>query len=322
MNSVELSIIVISYNTREMTLACLRSVFNETRETSFELIVFDNASLDGSADAIRAEFGNRIRFIASQANLGFAVANNRAAEEARGKYFLLLNPDTVVLDRAIDRLIAFARTYSGAGIWGGRTLFSDGRLNPASCWSRQSVWSLFCQAAGLSSLFRRSSVFNPEAIGGWDRSGLREVDIVAGCFLLLRRELWQTLQGFREIFFMYGEEADLCLRAREIGARPIVTSAATIIHYGGASERVHADKLVRLLTAKMLLVHLHFSSAKQVAKWLLAMWPISRYWAHAMLSCFGRKASVEKHQLWREVVQRHGEWNGEAILKIGDVHYD
>jgi len=305
----DVSIIVVSYNTRDMTLECLRSIFRETQLIDFEIIVIDNASTDGSADAIAAEFGERILFIASPENIGFAAGNNMAATKAKGDMLLLLNPDTVVLNKALDHLYAFSTQYPQAGIWGGRTLFENGSLNPASCWSRQTLWSLFSQAIGLSSLFRHSSLFNAEGLGAWDRNGIRAVDIVSGCFLLLRRELWESLGGFREQFFMYCEEADLCLRARDFGVRPMVTSAATIIHYGGASEKIRADKMVRLLKAKMLLINLHFPRlTRRLGGGLLSLWPASRYLAHRLLTGLGRRASQEKAAVWKEVVQRKQEW--------------
>ena len=122
------SILVISYNTREMTLDCLRSLKAETT-VPHEVIVVDNNSPDRSADAIAAAFPE-FRLIASPDNLGFAKGNNVAAEEAQGDYLLLLNPDTVVLDHAIDRLVAFADANPRAGIWGGRTLNADRTLEP------------------------------------------------------------------------------------------------------------------------------------------------------------------------------------------------
>ncbi len=306
---VDVSIIVVSYNTRDMTLECLRSIFRETRLIDFEIIVIDNASTDGSADAITAEFGESVLLLASSENLGFAAGNNMAATKAKGDMLLLLNPDTVVLNEALDHLYAFSSQYPQAGIWGGRTLFGNGSLNPASCWSRQTLWSLFSQALGLSSLFRHSSIFNIEGIGGWDRDGIRAVDIVSGCFLLLKRDLWEKLCGFREQFFMYGEEADLCLRARNFGVRPMVTSAATIIHYGGASEKIRADKLVRLLKAKMLLICFHFPFwARRIGCWLLSLWPTSRYLAHLLLARLGGNSFKEKADVWKKVMQRKNEW--------------
>ncbi|MGO1499883.1 MAG: glycosyltransferase family 2 protein [Marinobacter sp.] len=305
-----LSIVVVSYNTREMTLACLRSVFDQGQGLDFELIVVDNASVDGSADAINDEFSEHVHLVRSGCNLGFAKANNLAAEKARGDFLLLLNPDTVVLDHAIDRLLDFAQEYPDCGIWGGRTLFPDGTLNPGSCWSRQSLWSLTSQLSGLSALLRRTTTCNPEGIGAWNRKGIREVDIVSGCFLLIRRALWDELEGFREAFFMYGEDADLCLRARDAGARPLVTGEAAIIHYGGASETVQADKMVRLLEAKMLLVRCHFPTARRrLALTLLALWPLSRFYAHSLFSLAGRAASSERASVWRDVWQRRSEWS-------------
>jgi N-acetylglucosaminyl-diphospho-decaprenol L-rhamnosyltransferase len=309
MTPLRLSILVVSYNTKKLTLECLASVFEQTRLTSFELIVWDNASSDGSPEAIDEAYGSRIQLVKSDENFGFAAANNRAAEIATGDLLLLLNPDTVILDGAIDILVAFADRFPECGIWGGRTLFKDGSLNSSSCWGRQTVWSLFCQATGLSVVFKRTSIFNPEGVGGWSREGVRTVDIVSGCFLMIRRELWTALGGFREEFFMYGEEADLCLRAKKLGAKPTVTSEATIIHYGGASERVFAEKLVRLLKAKRLLIDMHFPPATRViGKWLLFLWPVRRYCIHAVLAAGGRHASIKARNAWLEAVRRYRDW--------------
>lgn len=300
------SIMVVSYNTCEMTLACLNSVFAETRLTDFEVIVLDNASSDGSGDAIAAEFGSRICFIASKENLGFAAGNNLAAKHARGQFLLLLNPDTVVLTGGIDRLLEFAKANPNAGIWGGRTVFADGSLNPGSCWSRQTLWSLVAQVSGLSSIFRKTTVCNPEGIGSWDRTDVRPVDIVSGCFLLTTCRLWNELKGFDPDFFMYGEDADLCLRARTLGTRPLVTGSAVIVHYGGGSERIRSDKIVRLLKAKTLLIDHHFpSTSRPLGLWLLSLWPLSRFWAHSVMSLFNRTPG---QKVWREVWCRRAEW--------------
>mgnify|MGYP001116718127 CR=1 FL=1 len=304
-----LSIIVVSYNTSDMTCACLRSVFEQTQATEFELIVLDNASTDGSADAIEAEFGERVTLVRSEDNLGFAQGNNVAATHAQGEFLLLLNPDTLVLDGAIDRLVAFAGRTREAGVWGGRTVFEDRSLNPASCWRRMTPWSLACHAAGLTRLLRNTELFNPEAYGGWDRSTEREVDIVSGCFLLIRRELWEELGGFDRTFFMYGEEADLCLRAKARGWRPRVTPGATIVHYGGASERVRADKVVRLLAAKSTLIGRHWSRFMvPLGRLLLAAWPMSRLVALTAAGLIGKKR--DSRGVWREVWRRRREWLG------------
>ena len=304
------SVLVISYNTRDMTLACLRSIARQTR-TPHEVIVLDNASTDGSAGAIAAEFPH-IPLLAETQNHGFARANIIAARHARGDYLLLLNPDTLVLDGALDRLLAFARRTPQARIWGGRTVFGDGRLNASSCWRRMTLWSLLCGATGLSAAFRHSPLFNPEAYGGWDRMTEREVDIVTGCLFLISRSDWQALGGFDPAFFMYGEEADLCLRARSvIGARPRVTPEAVIVHYNGASQRVRADKMVRLLRAKHDLIARHFPAwQRPLARAVFAATPLSRRLAFGLAARL-RPHAAENARVWAEIWARRAEWRGQ-----------
>lgn len=308
---IELSILVVSYNTRELTLAALNSVVRETRHISYEIIVVDNASSDGSAAAIAAEFP-QVRLFALPDNIGFAAANNRASVEARGEYLLLLNPDTLVLDSAIDRLIDFARREPMARIWGGRTLYADQTLNPSSCWGRITLWNLFCRASGLTGLFKRSEFFNGEAYGGWQRDRVRAVDIVSGCFFLIRRQDWQVLGGFSPLFFMYGEEADLCLRARAAGARPMITPEATIVHLGGASERARTAKMIKLLAAKATLIERHFGGASRLAAHaLLAAWPVSRWLAYRLAYALtGKPHHQEAMAAWAEIWSAHGRWSG------------
>jgi len=310
----DLSILIVSYQTREMTLACLRSVMAETR-VPFEILLVDNASPDGSAAAVAAEFPS-VQVMAEAENHGFAGANNLAAARARGEMLLLLNPDTLVLDGAIDTLVAYAARHPDARIWGGRTVFADGTLNPASCWHKMSLWGLVSQALGLSSLFRGSALFNPEAYGGWDRLAERQVDIVSGCFLMISRADWQALGGFHPDFFMYGEEADLCLRAaKDLGAAPRVTPQAVIVHHGGASEKVRADKMVRLMTAKMLLIRRHFPIWQRgLAGTLFTAWPLSRWLALSVLSRLtASPARQGGARTWGEIWARRNEWRADPV---------
>lgn len=306
---LDLSIVVVSYNTREATLEALRSVARETRDVRYELIVLDNASSDGSAEAIAAEFP-WIRLIASEDNLGFGQGNNVAARQARGEFLLLLNPDTVVLDRAIDRLVAFARTCPDRGIWGGRQVFPDLSLNPTNCWRQMTLWGQFSWAVGLHSLMPDSWLFNYDGYGGWKRDSVREVGTVSGCFLMIRRTLWEALDGFDPVFFMYGEEADLCRRARAHGARPTMTPEAEIIHYGGLSETVRADKMERLLRAKITFARRHsgpvrFWAFRQVFKTLAGIRALG-FSVKAML--VRKPGAGEKAASWRDVWQRRDRW--------------
>lgn len=314
-----LSIIVVSYNTRDMTLACLDSVAAQTTDTDYELIVLDNASTDGSAAAIAAHPAVT-RFLGLDENIGFARANNRAAHFATGEFLLLLNPDTVVLDGAIDRLVAFARERPQAMIWGGRTLFGDGSLNPTSVFGRMTIWRVLCRACGLTGLFPRSAIFNGEAIGDWQRDSEREVDFVTGCLFLTTRALWRRLGGFDPLYFMYGEEADLCFRARLLGARPAMSPRATIVHYGGASEVTREGKLIKVLAAKATLIDRHFPTClRRLGLALHAAWPLSRWLALSALGrVSGNAAITARAAVWSRIWQRRTEWrNGYRAAQSG-----
>jgi len=306
---IDVSIIIVSYNTKKMTIACIESVIEQTRHVNYEIIVFDNNSSDGSAEAIMAKFPD-ITVFKNAENVGFAQGNNLAIENASGEYILLLNPDTLVLNNAIDNLFSFSKVNSSAGIWGGKTLFLNKSLNPSSCWNQMTAWSLFCRASGLDVIFSDNSFFNSEAIGGWQREGVREVDIVSGCFFLIKKSLWKALGGFDSRFFMYGEEADLCLRAKKQGYAPIITSQAEIIHYGGASEKRRAGKLIKLLKAKVQLIRNHWQPQTiEVGVFLLMLWPFSRYIATKMLFCFNKNKSVtDSFYVWQEVWADKENW--------------
>lgn len=303
------SIVVVSYNTCEETLACLASVKAETAGFPYELIVLDNASPDGSAAAIRAAHPD-VRLIASETNLGFAGGNNAGARLATADHILLLNPDTIILDRAIERLWTFARANPGAQIWGSRTLFGDGRLDPTGCFARMTPWSLFCRATGLSNAFPANAFLNGEAYAGWQRDTVREIDIIAGCYLLITRDLWQRLGGFDPVFFMYGEEADLCLRAAALGARPLHTPDAPIIHFGGASEKTRAGKMIKLLAAKATLIDRYFSPlSRPIGHASLAYWAWSRrHAAQLRARLHPAPAAVEEAAAWSEIWAARPRW--------------
>ena len=252
----ELTVIVVTWNSRALTLRCLETLFENTPNLNMRVIVADNGSEDGSAEAIAERFP-QVDLIVNDGDFGFARANNEAARRVDSEWLLLLNPDTEVHPNAINNLLAFSKRHPEAGVTGGRTVFPDGSLNPKSAWNKMTPWSLFCFLSGLSIIFKDSSVFNAEAIGGWKRDTVRHVDVVQGSFFMLPTALWRKIGGFDRRYFMYGEEADLCLRAAALGYRPMITPDAEIMHLGGAS----APKGVRLLQnwrAKATLIRQHW----------------------------------------------------------------
>ena len=290
---MDLSVLIVSYRNPDLTRACLASVFEQTSATPFEVIVVDNASGDGTPEMIEREFP-QVRLIRSEHNLGFARANNLAAREARGEFLLLLNPDTVVLDHALERLLAFARTQ-GPGVYGGRTLRPEGGLDPRSCWGSQTLWSAFCFATGLSTAFRGNRFLDPESLGGWQRDSVRDVGVVTGCLLIAPRSLWERLGGFDERFFMYGEDTDLSLRARALGCHVRVTPDATIIHVVGASSD-SGPKMALVMKGRATIIRRHWPGWLQPAGLGLLLLGV-------LVRAVGRP-----HGMWRVVWRARRDW--------------
>lgn len=305
---MDLSIIVISYNTCDLTLKCLKSIFQETEDINYEVIVFDNASADHSADMISQQFP-QVRLIRSNENIGFARANNMAAGQTKGDYMLLLNPDTVILNHAINRLLAFAKTYPDGGIYGGRTIFPDGKLNPTFCFGRMTAWSMFCRAFGLSKVFKKKAIFDPESYGSWAYDSVKRVDIVTGCFFMVKRNLWEKLKGFNSLYFMFGEEVDFCLRAKKLGYRPLFNPDAEIIHYGGASSPFKEERLTKVLCADSTIIREHWP--RYGKPWGLAMLVIGvriKSIVFSLLAKLGSEKFVSQSIVWNKVWKRRSEW--------------
>ena len=303
----ELTVIIVSYNTRDMTLIALRTLFANAGDVAMDVVLWDNDSKDGSADAV-AEHFPQVRLVRSSENLGFAKANNAAAAAVTTPWLLLLNPDTETHPRAIENMLAFAKAHPEAGIVGGRTVFADGSLNIASCWDKMTVWSLFCRATGMSRLFAGSRFFNPEAIGSWQRDTVRHVDIVVGCFLMVPLAVWRELGGFQDKYFMFGEEVDLCLRARKLGYRPMVTPDAVIVHHVGASYSASGERLVKVLKGRVTIIRDHWRQWEQpIGLALLLSWAGVRRLPRKLKGLLGKGRSNEE-DAWDVVWRRRSEW--------------
>lgn len=260
--SPDVSILIVTYKCRDEARECLASIYAQELGVRFETLVLDNDSADGTVEMIRSEFP-QATLVALDENIGFAAGVNRLAEHAAGEFLLLLNPDTVVHPGAVESLVAFARARPRHGLYGGRTLNPDGTPHPASCWGKPTLWSLTCFATMLSTAFRGSRFLDPESLGHWKRDTVREVDIVTGCLLLAPSTLWKELGGFDLRFFMYGEDADLALRAAALGFRPAITPDAVITHEIGASTESRPDKMVLVYRSKAALVRKHWPVPKR-----------------------------------------------------------
>ncbi|GAB3814736.1 glycosyltransferase family 2 protein [Micromonospora zhanjiangensis] len=260
-STLDASVVIVTYNTRDLVLGCLRALLaGRTPDVRFDVTVIDNASRDGSADAVAAAFPE-VRLIRLADNVGWGRAVNRAAVATTGEHLLLLNPDTTPAGDLVSELVRFARRHPGHGIYTGRTLRSDGSDDSWSCWGLPSLWSCFGFATGLSTALRRYGWANPEGLPDYDRRSVRVVPAVSGCLMLIERDLFYRLEGFDPRLFLYSDDIDLCTRAARFGARPVLDPAATVVHVGGASSDPDGQR-AKILRGKVTYLRRHWSPAK------------------------------------------------------------
>lgn len=301
--AVDVSILIVTYRSREAAHECLESLYSVTAGIDYEVIVVDNASGDGTVEMVRAEFP-QARLIALEENVGFAPGVNVAAEAAAGEYLLLLNPDTVVHEGAVRNLVAFARRRPEHGLYGGRTLRPDGTLDPGSCYAQPTLWSLFCFATMLTVAFKGSPVFDPELLGRWQRDSVREVGIVTGCLLLAPRRVWQELGGFDGRFFMYAEDADLALRAIRAGYRPAITPDTEITHAVGISSKQPA-RLTLLFQGKVTLLRKHWRPPRRQVGIALLLLGVG---VRALVARLLVRRGSARLDAWRHVWRARAAW--------------
>lgn len=230
---LDVSIIIVNWNACDVLRDCLCSIAEQTKKLSYEVIVVDNNSTDCSVAMVEKEFPDVI-LLANKENRGFAAANNQGIERSSGRYVLLLNPDTVILDQAIEKSVSFADTQPDGGVIGVKTVRGDHTL-VRNCFQYASLLNMSITMSGLHLIFPENRLWGRERMTWWDYETVRTVDVVAGCYMLVRREVIQDVGGMDEQFFMYGEEMDWCRRITRAGWKIYYQPDASIIHYGGMS---------------------------------------------------------------------------------------
>jgi hypothetical protein len=244
---LDLSIIIVNWNARDLLTRCLQSVYDTTSNLDFEVIVVDNASNDGSQAMIRQRFP-QVRLIENDQNVGFARANNQALTVSRGRYFLLLNSDTIVLPHALEKMVQFADAHAESGLIGCKLLNSDGSLQKSWA-SFPTFWS---EVLGRNFRVRRRVEEEPLAY---------EVDWVGGACLLVQPAAINEVGLLDESFFMYSEETDWCFRMRRQGWKVYYLPGVEVIHLGGGSaSRTNATQLVRLYDSKIRFFRKHYGA--------------------------------------------------------------
>jgi GT2 family glycosyltransferase len=228
----DVSIVIINWNTREVLRNCLASVFEGRTGLSVEVLVIDNASTDGSAEMVARSFP-QVKLTVNAENRGFAAANNMGIRTASGRYILLLNSDTVLLRDVLARSMQYMDEHPRVGVFGCRVLNADLTLQ-LTCQRYPSVLNCFIAASGLTHL-PWPQLVGREQMLDWRRDDEREVDVVSGCYMLVRSEAVRTVGLLDEAFFFCGEEADWCKRFRYRGWQLRFAPVGEIIHIGNVS---------------------------------------------------------------------------------------
>lgn len=250
---VDISVIIVSFNTKQMTLECISSIFEKTQGVSFEIIVVDNASSDGSVEAIESVPFD-IRLIKSPDNLGFAAANNLGFLQAKGRYVLLLNSDTLLLSNALKECYEHLESEKTAGILGCRAILPSGDQQK-TIFRDLSLVSLFINIFIPASIQRKSKFLGRQRYIGIDLNQSHVVDVVSGCFMLVRSEVITQVGPLDDSFFFYGEEAEWCSRIRSQNWDVVYYPGAKILHYGGAStSNISVEKSVLMAKGQLLLL--------------------------------------------------------------------
>jgi len=234
-----LSIIIPSYNTKKLLRDCLTSIYKQTKEIKFEIIVVDNGSKDGSVEMVKKKFP-KVKLIALSKNMGYGRANNLGAKKAKGEWLLFLNSDTKIINQAIDVILKKTGDWglgTGSYILGCKLLNPDGSIQSSAGYF-PTLPKVITTMLFLEDLPILNSLIKPYQQSKKSFYQKRqEVDWVTGASLMIKKDLFKKIGGFDERFFMYAEEVDLCFRAKQKGAKVFYTPKAEIIHLKGASSK-------------------------------------------------------------------------------------
>jgi GT2 family glycosyltransferase len=228
----DLSICLVTLNAKQYLRDCLASIATYPASISTEIIVVDNHSTDGTLEMLRQDF-SQVSLIQNNQNDGFARPSNQAIRVALGKYVLVLNPDTLVMEGTLDRLTTFLEEHPEAGIVGPKVLNRDGSLQKACRRGISRPWATFSYFSGFARLFPNSKLFGGYLLNYLNEDETYLVDGVSGSCMLIRRRVIEQVGLFDERFFAYQEDADYCFQAQQAGWQIYYYPAARIIHYGG-----------------------------------------------------------------------------------------
>ncbi len=237
---MDLSIVILNYQTFELTKNTVDSVLEYDYPFSYEIFIVDNASSDDSLSKLQDYFGDKVKFIASKENNGFAAGNNQALRQATGRYQLLLNSDTIVWQNTLEDIYNFMESHTDVGASGCRVLLENGELDKACKRSFPNVKNSFFRLFHIPT----KSKHNDYNLTNLPDDGIYEIDCLTGAFMFIRKEALDDAGLLDETFFMYGEDIDLCYRIKKAGWKIIYYGESRITHLKGASSKKQKSKLL------------------------------------------------------------------------------
>ncbi|MEM7514107.1 MAG: glycosyltransferase family 2 protein, partial [Bacteroidota bacterium] len=261
---MDLSVIIVNYNVRYFLEQCLLSALEAANKLKAEIIVVDNNSTDGSQQMLREKFADTITLIENTDNPGFSKANNQGIHIAKGKYVLLLNPDTVVSEDTFRKCFDYMEAHPKTGGLGVKMIDGDGAFLPESKRSLPTPWVSFYKIFGLSTLFPKSKIFGKYHLSYLDKEENHEIEILSGAYMWMKKDLLEEIGYLDEDFFMYGEDIDLSYRIL-LGEHTNAYLADTqIIHYKGESTKTGSLNYVKVFYQAMIIfAQKHFGGSKK-----------------------------------------------------------
>jgi len=248
---MDLSIIIVNWNSVKFLDACIASVRHETSGLDYEIVVIDSASFDGCASLLR-ERHPAVRFIQSERNLGFGRANNQAFAQSLGASVLFLNPDTEVVGPAVVTMHRWLQRLPDAGAVGCRLLNTDGSIQTSCIQSFPSVVNQVLDGEWLRQRWPTARLWGTRALYAAD-TGPHTVEAIAGACVMIKRELFERVGGFSTDYFMYAEDIDLCHKTQALGLKNYYLADATVVHHGGgSSQEAPSDFAVILMRESIL----------------------------------------------------------------------
>ncbi len=246
---MDVSICIVNWNTKELLANCIKSLQDKTLGVSYEVIIVDNNSNDGSAAMVRQRFPH-CKLVESKENLGFSRGNNCGLQNAKGKYIFFLNPDTVLATNAVHGMFQYMESNQDVGAVGCKLLNQDRSIQFTCARTYPTLFNQFCELMMLNRILPKSKMFSTVELNFWDHRSSRDIDCLSGACIFARRDIINTIKGFDEKIFMYAEDVDLCYRIRKEGWKLHYLSTEEIYHLEEQSAKQKTQKYFSFLVMR------------------------------------------------------------------------